>query len=197
MTVVPIVEGHGEVAAFPELLRRMIAWISPQHFINVAAPIRTHRNRFLNDQEELRKLVQLAWYKASPDGWVLVLLDADDDCPVELSANVSRLAVGAMPQDRLSVVIANREYEAWYIAASSSLQGHRGFHLKPEMSQEDPDRPRDAKGWMARQMPFGYHEVTDQPAFSAVMDLELAWNGSRSFRRLCAELVRHSQNLST
>jgi len=35
MIVASIVEGHGEVAALPVLLRRIAAWLSPERRINV------------------------------------------------------------------------------------------------------------------------------------------------------------------
>ncbi|MFO1432816.1 MAG: hypothetical protein U1F76_22300 [Candidatus Competibacteraceae bacterium] len=37
-----------------------------------------------------------------------------------------------------------------------------------------------------------YGETTDQPAFSARFDLQQAFDGSRSFRKLCAEWERQA-----
>jgi len=39
-TVVPIVEGDGEVAAVPILLRRLPEWLSPGLVVDVSPPIR-------------------------------------------------------------------------------------------------------------------------------------------------------------
>lgn len=140
-------------------------------------------------------MVQLAKYKAANGGWVLILLDADDDCPVELSAVIQQKLAQVVSTENVVTVIANREFEAWFIAASNSLVGTRGFALKPEMQVGDPDLPRDAKGWIGRQMPSNYHEVSDQPAFTAKMSMEEAWISSRSFRHLASEFVRISENL--
>lgn len=64
------------------------------------------------------------------------------------------------------------------------LQGRRGLKVEQQLSI-DPDQPRDAKGWMRERMAAGnYSPVADQPAFSAHMDLELAYARSRSFRKL-------------
>ena len=83
--------------------------------------------------------------------------------------------------------MANREYEAWFIAAAHSLHGQRGFSFDPA-DEVDPEKPRDAKGWIKTRMPGGaYGETTDQPAFSARMNLQQACDGSRSFRKLCSE----------
>ncbi|MDD2762021.1 MAG: hypothetical protein PHH11_17230 [Methylomonas sp.] len=65
----------------------------------------------------------------------------------------------------ISVVLANREYEAWFIAAAESLQGIRGFIYDPAKVVE-PERPRDAKSWIKACMAnCSYGETTDQPAF--------------------------------
>lgn len=104
MRVAAIVEGDGEVAAVPLLLRRLAAWRTPGVFADVLTPIRVRRDRFLNR-----------------------------DCI-------------------------------------------------------DAEIPRDAKGWLRQRLSSGsYGEVTDQPAFTARFDLQQAFDGSRSFRKLCKE----------
>lgn len=188
MTVIAsIVEGDGEVAALPILLRRVGAWQTPDKGVNVLTPIRVRRDRFLNRDDEFRRMLLLAAAKCGESGWILVLLDADDDCPAELGAQVLERARGIVPHRRVSVVLANREYEAWFLAAAKSLHGCRGFgfDFPPHF---DAERPRDAKGWLGQRMTSGtYREITDQPAFSALMDLQQAIESSRSFRKLCSE----------
>ncbi|RZL92993.1 MAG: DUF4276 family protein [Variovorax sp.] len=174
--VVPIVEGDGEVAALPVLLRRLAEWKTPEIPLRISTPIRVYKGRFLNKEEEFRRHLLLAAAKTGDDGWVLVLLDADDDCPAERGALILERARQMIPHRPVSVVLANREYEAWFIAAASSLDGQRGFSLEAEANPADAESPRNAKGWMARRMPTGYNETTDQPAFSARIDLQLAFN---------------------
>jgi len=193
MKVAAIVEGEGEVEALPVLLRRLCEWRSPGNFAKVLEPIRVRRDRFLNRDEEFRKYLLLAAAKCGDDGWVLVLLDADDDCPAELSENILKRVRSYVPHRSVSVVLANREYEAWFIAAAQSLQGQRGFVFDPN-EQLDPETPRNAKGWIDARIPDGtYREITDQPAFSACMDLQQAFDLSRSFRKLCAEWDRQTK----
>jgi Domain of unknown function (DUF4276) len=193
--IVPIVEGHGELEAFPVLLRRLANWIAPQKYIDISQPIRTQRDKFINDATEFSKMLKLAQFKARDNGQVMLFLDADDDCPVLLTKKILGKATSLMPNLNLSVVIANREYEAWFLAAANSINGLRGLALiQPLLS--DPDQPRDAKGWLARQMTDGYNPMLDQPAFSATFSLEEAWIGSRSFRRLCNEFIRISENVA-
>ena len=191
VTVASIVEGDGEVAAFPVLLRRLAAWLSPGKSVNIPLPIRVRRDRFLNKDEEFRRHLLLAAAKCGDNGWILLLLDADDDCPAELAPQVLRRAHGIVPHRRVSVVLANREYEAWFLAAAESLHGKRGFAFDRPRNF-DPEIPRNAKGWLGERMEGGvYRETTDQPAFSQLMDLRQAFDRSRSFRKLCQEWSKH------
>lgn len=186
--VVAIVEGDGEVAALPVLLRRIGEWRTPQVYTEVPSPIRVRKDRFLNRPEEFHRHLQLAAGKCGDAGWILILLDADDDCPAAKGAEILSRAAAVVPHRRVSVVLANREYEAWFIAAAASLQGCRGFAYNPADAQTEAETPRDAKGWLAARMAARtYREVSDQPALSAVMDLPLAWARSRSFRKLCGD----------
>jgi len=190
--VVSIVEGDGEVAALPVLLRRLAEWQTPDLYVQVSPPIRVRKDRFLNRAEEFNRHLQLAAAKCGEDGWILVLLDADDDCPATKGAEILEQGRNVIPHRRLAVVLANREYEAWFIAAAASLDGFRSFHCQPGDELGDAETPRNAKGWIGERVAGGaYHETTDQPAFSARMDLELAYARSRSFRKLCAEWSRN------
>jgi hypothetical protein len=188
--VAAIVEGDGEATALPVLLRRLGDWRTPGIYTQVLAPIRVHRDRFLNRDDEFRRHLLLAAAKCGENGWILVLLDVDDDCPAELGRIILERARAYVPHRRVSVVLANREYEAWFIAAAESLDGQRGFSFNPRDAIE-AERPRDAKGWMKNRITGGaYRETTDQVAFSARMDLQQAFDRSRSFRKLCSEWSR-------
>lgn len=193
MKVATIVEGDGEVAAVPLLLRRIAEWRTPEVFPDILTPIRVRRDRFLNRDEEFQRYLHLAAAKCEDDGWILVLLDADDDCPAQLAEQLLTRATTCVAHRRVSVVFATREYEAWFIAAAESLHGHRGFAFDPAATV-DAETPGDAKGWLRARMAGGtYGEATDQPAFSARFDLQQAFDGSRSFRKLCSEWDRQSQ----
>lgn len=188
--IAAIVEGDSEVQALPVLLRRINQWLTPHSHVDVPAPIRVRRDRFLNRPEEFDRHVQLAAAKCGDAGWILILLDADDDCPATLGADILARAQRAAPHRRISVVLANREYEAWFLASCASLNGQRTFTWD-KADDFDPEAVRDAKGWMRANMSCGaYREVTDQPAFSARMDLSRARERSRSFRKLCDEWER-------
>jgi len=188
--VASIVEGDGEVAALPVLLRRLAESRTPNVFADVLPPIRVRRDRFLNREDEFHRYLLLAAAKCGDHGWILILLDADDDCPAETAIRILERARVCVPHRRISVVLAKSEYEAWFIASAQSLHGHRGFVFDPA-EVIDAETPRDAKGWIrARMTGGGYGETTDQPALSARMDLQQAFDRSRSFRKLCGEWDR-------
>ncbi len=185
--VCAIVEGDGEVAAVPIVLRRLQERFGPPEHVYVPQPIRVHKDRFLNREEEFRRHLLLAAATCGDAGWILVLLDADDACPMELAHSIRQRAEAYVPHRRLAVVIANREFEAWFIAAATSLNGVRGFAFNDQQRSE-AERPRDAKGWMRERMARKtYGETTDQPAFAARFDIDEASANSRSFRKMCSE----------
>ena len=52
-----------------------------------------------------------------------MLLDADEDCPKTLASNLLARARTMVPADYpVGVVVANREYEAWFLAAFPSIR---------------------------------------------------------------------------
>jgi Domain of unknown function (DUF4276) len=189
--LVSIVEGDGEVIALPVLLRRLIEHISPGSYREVARPIRVRRDRFLNKEEELRRMLSLAAAKAGDDGGILILLDADDDCPAILGQSLAARVHALVPQTPSAVVLANREFEAWFIAACQSLHGVRGFDASQAEAEADLcETVRDAKGWMRHRMPRShYSPISDQAAFSQQMDLPAARQRSRSFRKLLSAVT--------
>ena len=173
------------------LLRRLAEWLSPDSGLTVGRPIKVHRDRFIRKDDEFRRMLLLAEAKVGSAGWVLVLLDADDDCPVKLASSIATRAKAVLPHCAVSVVCANREFEAWFIASAESLSGRRGLLVAAGDSPRDPDAIRGAKEWLSGRIVEGrYRETTDQPAFAAVMDLELARQRSRSFRKLCTDWSR-------
>jgi len=187
ITIASIVEGDGEVQALPVLLRRLNEWKSPEQFFNILPPIRVRKDQFLNKEEIFRKQLQLAATLAGDSGWVLILLDADDDCPRDRGANILGRAKEVVPHRRISLVLANKEFEAWFIASAETLSGRRGLIIR-ENDRPDPEGIRGCKEWLSERIPNGkYHEVTDQPALTAFIDLALVHERSRSFRKLCKE----------
>lgn len=185
----PIVEeGHGEVTSVPILIRRIVAQHAPERYVEIRPPIRAKRTSLVQ-ADGIERTVELASRKTTPADGILILLDADDDCPRELAEALLARASAARPDRAISVVVANREYEAWFIAAARSIRGRRG--LAEDMEPPgDPEAIRDAKGWLAHQTAqgFSYKPTIDQPALTQIFDLEQAY-AARSFRKLVKEVV--------
>ncbi len=123
-------------------------------------------------------------------GGVLVLLDADDDCPAELGPKLLAWAVAARSDTPVRVVVASREYESWFLAGAASLAGRFGFPegLEPP---KDPDHlPRNAKKWLEEQRDWRpYKETADQLTFSSALDVGLTRSLSDSFDKLCRDVA--------
>ncbi len=181
--IVSIVEGHGEVNAVPVLLRRIVQQISPTSALEVPRPIRVKRTRILQ-QSELERAIALAAKRAAGDGCILLLLDSNSDCPAKLGPEMLRRAAAIRPDRAVRVVLAKMEFEAWFLAAASSLAGYRGIDASIARPP-DPEAVRDAKGWLSERMPPGqpYRETLHQAAFAATFDLAAARSAS-SFDKL-------------
>ena len=177
------------------MLRRLAEWLSPNDYVHVGRPIRVKRDQFLNRADEFEKKLRLAAGLCAGDGWILILLDADDDCPVELAQTIRQRAAAIIPDHVVTLVLANREYEAWFIASAEAVDGCRNFVCPPQVPAAESIRA--AKQWISLQIRNGaYHEVLDQPAFSARLNLERAHANSRSFRKLCSDWQRAMNHLT-
>lgn len=181
-----IVEGHGEVEAFPILVRRLLERQGITS-IEIPRPWRLPRGKMLK-KPELARVVEMMARKTAPAGALMVLLDADDDCPAQLGPRMLESLKELRPDREVSVVVAKREFEAWFLGAAESLRGQRG--LPSDLAApETPEAVRDAKGWLSARMPTGYSETLDQPALASVLDLDAAERAS-SFAKLKRDLTR-------
>ena len=183
--IAPIVEGHGEETAVPELIRR-IAYEIGVFDVKVAKAIRVHRGERDNRSEGERGVRR----GACKEGAVLVLLDADGDCPAQLGPRLQLRAEAAAAGVAVSVVVAKEEFEAWFIAAAQSLRGQRG--LAPNLlPPQDPEAIVGAKEWLTARRVDGqaYKETLDQVALAAVVDLGAA-RSAESFDKFYREVVR-------
>lgn len=189
--IVPIVEGHGDEQAVPILLRRLCGRIDPSRSIEVLRPIRVHRSK-ISRPDELERYVSLAIRKLQGgSGAILLLLDADDDCPADLGPRLLQGIRSAREDVVAAVVLAKSEYEAWFLAAARSLAGRRGLpdDIAPP---REPENVRDAKGWLQAQRADGlaYGPTTDQPALTHAFDLDEARHGCPSFEKLWRDVER-------
>ncbi len=174
--------------ALPILLCRLLeeaeVWM-----VGIGRPIRKPRNQLVRETE-LKKAVRLALLQPECRG-VLILFDGDSDCPAELGPAVQEWAAAEAGVVPCEVVIAHREFEAWFLASIESIRGHRRIRADAQ-PHPVPEQPRGAKGQLEARMEAGatYLETTDQPALSASFSLMTAHRRSRSFRKLAGSFGR-------
>jgi hypothetical protein len=171
--IVPIVEGHGEERAVPCLIRRWLQYRCWHQYFDV--PDRAinakgcgnlkaayNKERHIGIEHYIK-----AALKCHPDA-ILVILDADDEClnrepgnelGPELLARAKAVA-GHLP---LAVVVANREYEAWFLANIASIRAAGLFPNRVNLQGDlVPESPRDCKGIIAKLMGCPYEETVHQ-----------------------------------
>jgi hypothetical protein len=141
------------------------------------------RNRMVKG-DFLQRAVAMQSMRITERGGVLIVADADDDCPVELARSLAEYAGG-----EVVVAVANREFEAWFLAAIQSLRNYRTVK-DDAVYLEDPEAKRAAKEELTRLMHEPYNEPLHQPAFASLMDIEEASRRSRSFRHFVTAVGR-------
>lgn len=186
-SIVPIVEGHSEASAVPDLLRRL-CHREGRYDVQIRKAFRVKRHKVVKDKE-LERSLSFAVQTRGADA-AIVLLDSDDDCPVQL-ASALRARAEAEVHIPVGVICAERELETWFLAAKESLRGKCGIRLNAQCVP-DAERIRDAKRRLTQNMEGDrrYLEVADQQDLVHSLDLDLAEARSRSFRKLCDEVRR-------
>lgn len=199
LRVAVIVEGDGEVSAVPVLLRRLWLELGGEYIDILSPPIRRKRSDF-ERRIELERAVGLAASKlkhatATDDpSLVLILFDRDpsQQPPCRLGPQAKDWARNAYGHLDIECVVANVEYETWFVAAAESLSKYIGLRAE-EVVPEQPEEQRSGKGWIeARFKGAKYSETQDQARMSASMDLWLARRRSPSLDKLCRELERRT-----
>ena len=186
--IVCIVEGHGDVKAVPILIRRIATDLYPELTIRTY-PTRIPRTKLVK-VNSLERTIELMVRRIGRQGAIFIILDSDDDCPAKLGPELLQQAVNVRSDLPIAVVLAKREFEAWFLAAAESLRGQRG--LKNDLqSPSNPEGIRDAKGWLSSQMEgnITYDERNDQPAFTARFDFKQARHAD-SFDKCYRDIVR-------
>ena len=187
-SLVPIVEGKGEVEAVPVLLRRIFDEMGV-YDVTVAHPFRVKRNRVVRPGD-IERTVRQAVSACSDARSLLVILDADDDDPGILGPKLLKRCESELPFLPVAVVLAQREFEAWFLGAKESLRGKRGIRLNA-VSPQRPESIRGAKEHLSQNMEESrYLPVDDQPALAEYMDMEMARKRCASFDKMFCDIGR-------
>lgn len=188
--IVPIVEGDGEVEAVPLLLGKIMADMKRAEIGISRPPLNAGSCSNLTKPGGLERFVQNAALR-SDCGAILVLMDADKGCPLKIAQDfVARINTMGTKYP-VVVVIANCEYEAWFLAsldsiAGKNLEGRTGLPSGTTYPVLDVETLVGAKSWLDRQFPGSrkYKETLDQAPMTQLLKPGLVALRSRSFRRL-------------
>ena len=195
----PIVEGETEDKCLEPLLQRI--WneeIQSSMRLQVFSAIVSKRDQLLSDKHsQLLESVERAAIRlksklqrdVGSSGIVLLLLDAETDCPIQLA---NKLLSRCKRDDiQLACVLAMKMFENWIVAGASTLAG---FNNLPDTLPACVN-PEEVHGsvWLDKQMRLKdatrkYRKTDDAREFVRRMNLVDAHNNSRSFRKLCKEL---------
>lgn len=171
-SIFPIVEGYGDETAVPCLVKRWLRFRNYNRYFNVHNPAINAKGcgRLKAPYNRLRHIGIEHYVEAAlrnnADA-ILVVLDADKECfnrkrnglGPELLAR-ARAVAEHIP---LAVVVANPEYEAWFLASLTSI---RAKGLLPQGNRlPDPLHPEvssGCKGKIASLLGASYEESTHQ-----------------------------------
>ncbi len=201
--VAPIVEGGTEEGCIKVILSRI--WRELLHAaevepLAVLEPFPAHRSSLVKDDhpeigqkvEGTFRLLRARLRRPDVDrGFILLLIDAEEDCPAKLGPQLLARARAARSDADIACVLAKRQIENWFKAAAASLAGVCG--LPDDLGV--PDDPEHGSGdtWLTRQMQGKdrrrkYTKPADAVELAGKMDLQQCRDNSPSFDKLCREL---------
>ncbi|WP_131742121.1 DUF4276 family protein [Actinomadura roseirufa] len=167
-----IVEGHGEVAALPVMLRRLCARANIYN-VAIPPPVRIPRNKMFQGAD-LKRALLLSSKRVTDTGGIFVLFDSDDDCPVDAARQLRQIADELKLQCPIALVAAQREYESIFLAALPSLIASGTAKPSYKISRT-PESIRGAKEEIRRALiSEKYKETQEQERLTAKIDLEEA-----------------------
>jgi len=187
--IVPIGEGKGESKAAQLLYKKVLKFLDRTDiYVDDALIAKGIGN--LTKAGGIEKFIDLA-FTSRDCGAVIVLVDADDLCPMTLANHLAQRVRQFGVIFPVAIVVAKCEYEVWFLASLASIKGQM-LGKRPGIPQDAKyigtiEDLSDVKKWLSKQLPGNqiYKEATDQEAMTKLIDVETARANSRSFRRLC------------
>jgi hypothetical protein len=220
--LVLFVEGEGDVAAAPVLIKNLLTELHAWDAVFLDSnPLRIGGVTSLFGKKEKNWTDKLrVAAKRGQLGGVLLLQDGDVEvrqgqgfcaCKVGRELSYRARAAGAGSVFSVASVFACQEYESWLIAGIESLAGKSladgriAIPVDLKVPESDLERhPRGAKGWLNQRIPAGYNPSTDQEPLTRAVDLNaIRACGMRSFHRLesalrqLVEAIRSGKHIVT
>jgi hypothetical protein len=123
---------------------------------------------------------------------LLILLDAEKDCPATLGPRLLDEARKSLPVDApVACVLAKRMFEDWIVGGASTLAGVN--ELPNSLPARDQFEDRSGAKWLDDQLRTQdksrkYNKVIDAQLFVRTMNLQECRDNCPSFDKLCREL---------
>ena len=203
--IAPIVEGKTEENCIKILLSR--AWrellaaaervelcvLEPNPAKRASLAKKDHPELSQKVEQSFRLLRSRIRRPDADQGFILLLLDADEDCPATLAPQLLERARAARRDADVACVLAKRELENWFKAAAASLAGVSG--LPNDLSVPANAEEGSGDAWLTKQMQRQnrrrkYAKPADAVEFARCMDLQQCRDNSPSFDKLCKELQK-------
>lgn len=182
--LVCVVEGDGDAKAVPNLCSHIRNHLEAWDWFVDDEPVKQPRGKLVDEsspspnrrarEDGLVRAVTLALRR--PADAVLVLCDADRDCPAAWGPHANTLLRSVASG---GAVMACVEYEAWLLCSivGSATTGGRPI-----------EGIRNAKGELAKHF-LGYKPAVHQLRLTQSMNLDLVWRHSESFDKLVRTLA--------
>lgn len=181
-----IVEGHGEEMAVPILARKILRYLKIENQVEARRPLRCAKGDMTSGNPQFRKLLNLAAEQVRPSsGLILILLDADEDCPKDLR-KIVRERYEPLYETPVLLAAANRCYEAWLLASWPTVRDHVDVADQALFTSESHEI-RNPKAVLRNRMRRRYSERNHQAEFTKLLDIDLA-RRNPSFDRLVRRL---------
>ena len=184
--LVCVVEGHGEVEAFPNLCSRVKDYLEAWDWFVDPQPVRQPRSSFVDERlpspsrpcraDGTTRAIQLA-YRRPADG-VLLTCDSDDDCPAVWGPSAKGVVTAVCHGDAVMIV---REYEGWLLHTFDDAE-------LAAVGAAEPARIRGAKEKLKKLVP-GYKPTTHQLEITRRIDVGELRTASDSFDKLVRSLA--------
>ncbi len=185
-----IVEGKGDEAAIPLLIRKILYEHQIFHVQTAPRPKTNVEIGKLRQPGQLERYIDFC-NRDSGDSIVLAI-DSDDYCPVEIGHEFAARIRNTGLRKPVSICLFNREYESIFLPSIARIAGtYPDFKWSNMMLTQQPETIRDVKGAISKMMSAdrAYKPTRDQARFTDAIDLDLTRAASRSFRHFEKSLL--------
>ncbi|MCC6528210.1 MAG: DUF4276 family protein [Polyangiaceae bacterium] len=209
--IICVVEGDGERSAVPTIIDRMLARLrrGRRIFADPERILCAHNGDRITQPFDAKRQLGIEYYVARAvrerPAAVVVIVDAEERCVARTAAREpplgpellgrARAVAGDIP---VAVVVANRMFEAWFLADFHSFRS-RGVLPAGARFQHwrTPEAVGGCKGWLEAALGVKYRETVDQGRLAAAVSLPLRRHmraRAPSFRKLYCEIERISRS---